>query len=67
MYCDGEWATAGADGTDAIGNFHFVDGEWTAIEPDGRTSTTRHRCHDIDKLREEGAPEEVLENVIPCG
>lgn len=67
MYCDGEWATAGADGTDAIGNFHFVDGEWTAIEPDGRTSTTRHRCHDIDKLRGEGAPEEVLENVIPCG
>lgn len=66
MYCDGEWATAGADRSDEIGNFRFVDGEWSGIEPDGRTSVTRHRCFDTDRLRGEGAPEEFLENLIAC-
>lgn len=67
MYCDGQWASAGPWGTDNVGYFHFEDGEWEGLKPDGRTSTTGHRCHDIDKLREEGAPEEFLENLIPCG
>lgn len=66
LYCDGEWATAGADESDEIGNFRFADGKWSVIEPDGRTSLTHHLCYDIDKLRDEGAPEEFLENLIAC-
>jgi len=66
LFCDGEWASAGAWGSDDVGYFRFVDGGWSSIKADGQTSTTRHPCHDTDKLRGEGAPEEFIDKLIPC-
>ena len=66
LYCDGEWASAGAAMSDDLAEFHFVDGKWEVLHRDGRTSVTRHQCHDPDKLREMGAPEEFTDNLILC-
>jgi len=66
VYCDGTWAVAGVSGSDVIGDFHFVDGEWEVLERDGRTSETRHQCHDPDKLRDMDAPKEFIDKLIVC-
>lgn len=66
IYCDGTWASAGLTGSDYVGDFHFVDGEWEVLQRDERTKETRHQCHDPDKLREMGAPEEFTDNLIIC-
>ena len=66
VYCDGAWAVAGLTGSDFIGDFHFVDGKWEVLERDGRTSMTRHQCHNLDKLRDMGAPEEFIDELILC-
>ena len=65
-FCDGEWAVAGENGTDAVAFFHFVDGEWTFVDHDGIYEPTGHRCWNIDPLREQGAPEGFLEKMVPC-
>lgn len=66
MYCDGTWATAGEYGTSNAGHFHFADDQWSVIPSEGQTAETRFQCFDHTKLREQGAPDDFLTNVIPC-
>ena len=66
MYCDGEWARAGVNNSDYIVEFHFEDGEWEPLSADGRSSQTRHPCFAADKLREMGAPEDFIADLIKC-
>ena len=66
LFCDGTWATAGQNGTDFIGHFHFTNGQWEVIDYDGRSSVTRHHCFDHNKLRALGAPNDFLTGVLQC-
>lgn len=64
-YCDGQWATAGANQTDWREAFHFEGGRWVRVEPAG-TSYTGFACYDNARLREQGAPQEVTSRLVGC-
>ncbi|KAA8735739.1 hypothetical protein [Corynebacterium tuscaniense] len=66
LFCDGSWATAGQNGTDFIGHFHFTNGQWEVIDYDGQSSVTRHHCFDHNKLRALGVPNDLLTRVLEC-
>ena len=65
-FCDGEWAKAAAGGTDDTRGFHFIDGTWTSIKYDGTQEISGYPCYDHDRLRKEGAPDELLDHMSEC-
>ena len=65
-FCDGEWAKAAAGGTDDTRGFHFIDGTWTSIKYDGTQEISGYPCYDHDRLRKEGAPDELLDHMTEC-
>lgn len=65
MYCDGQWAQAGANQTDWTEAFRFADGRWHHVKPHG-TSYTGFKCYNGITLREQGAPEEFLDTLVIC-
>lgn len=65
-FCDGEWAKAAAGGTDDTRGFRFIDGTWTSIKYDGTQEISSYPCYDHDRLRKEGAPDELLDHMTEC-
>lgn len=65
LYCDTQWARAGAEQSDHVVIFRWIDGTWVPYEADG-TSRTGFECYDRDRLIDNGAPEYFLENVLLC-
>lgn len=65
LYCDGQWAQAGADQTDWIIAFRNAAGKWEPIEPAGE-SGTGFACYDVDALRNQGAPQEFVDSLLAC-
>lgn len=68
-YCDGSFAYAGQPGTDHLGYYHFSDGRWSELEPDG-TSNPRTGsggpCFNTPTLNQLGVPEHVRSKMIIC-
>ena len=65
-YCDGQWATAGANQTDWSESFRHHNGGWSRIQPAGQTRTG-FKCYDGAALRQQGAPQAFLNSLVVCG
>ncbi|AGF73758.1 hypothetical protein A605_13810 [Corynebacterium halotolerans YIM 70093 = DSM 44683] len=65
LYCDTQWARAGAAQSDHVVIFRWLDGTWTPYEADG-TSHTGFECYDRERLIDNGAPAYFLENALLC-
>lgn len=65
-YCDGQWATAGANQTDWSESFRHHNGGWSRIQPAGQTRTG-FKCYDAAALRQQGAPQAFLNSLVVCG
>lgn len=65
-YCDGQWATAGANQTDWSESFRHYNGGWSRIQPTGQTRTG-FKCYDGAALRQQGAPQAFLNSLVVCG
>lgn len=64
-YCDGQWATAGANQTDWRESFRYHNGGWSRIQPAGQTRTG-FTCYDSAALRQQGAPQAFLNSLVVC-
>lgn len=64
-YCDGQWATAGANQTDWSESFRHHNGGWSRIQPAGQTRTG-FRCYDGAALLQQGAPQAFLNSLVVC-
>ncbi|WP_066526762.1 hypothetical protein [Corynebacterium bouchesdurhonense] len=64
-YCDGQWATAGANQTDWSESFRHHNGGWSRIQPAGQTRTGV-KCYDGAALRQQGAPQAFLNSLVVC-
>lgn len=65
-YCDGQWATAGANQTDWSESFRHHNGSWSRIQATGQTRTG-FKCYDGAALRQQGAPQAFLNSLVVCG
>lgn len=66
-FCDGQWAVAGAKGTDWIVYFRYVGDRWTVVPPSGtKQSGMKRACYNGITLREQGAPEEFVRRAPIC-
>lgn len=64
MYCDGTWAKVGKPSSDRLAPLHFDGKEWNYVEADGEGDPSIGEgdpCWDRQKVRAQGAPEEVFE------
>lgn len=66
LFCDGAWAEAGQQQTDAILLFQFRDGGWQIRQADGTSWPSNYPCHDEAALRADGAPEELIGQTLLC-
>ncbi|MEH0147703.1 hypothetical protein V6D40_08530 [Corynebacterium sp. Q4381] len=64
-YCDGLWATAGANQTDWTETFRFTGGAWQRVPKRG-TTYTGFGCYNGLTLREQGAPQQLIDAVLIC-
>lgn len=66
-FCDGQWAVAGAKGTDWIVYFRYVGDRWTVVPSSGtKQSGMKRACYNGITLREQGAPEEFVRRAPIC-
>lgn len=66
-FCDGQWAVAGAKGTDWIMYFRYVGDRWTVVPSSGtKQSGMKRACYNGITLREQGAPEEFVRRAPIC-
>mgnify|MGYP006979265654 CR=1 FL=1 len=65
-FCDGEWASAAAGGTDDVRAFHFVDGVWQYVPHHDLQPISSYPCHHREILRNEGAPEGLIKSTRKC-
>lgn len=67
LFCDGQWAIAGADQTDWVLYFKNADGKWAEIPAAGTKKTgLAQGCYNGITLREQGAPEEFMRQAPIC-
>ena len=68
VYCDGQFATAGAIGTSETVHFIFRNGRWEILNYDGYTTRGNQRfgCFNGYKLNDLGAPEAFRQNAYIC-
>lgn len=66
-FCDGEWASAAAGGTDDVRAFHFMDGEWRYVPHHDLQEISSYPCHHPEILKNEGAPEGLIKATRKCG
>lgn len=66
LFCDGAWAEAGQQQTDAILLFQFRDGGWQIRQADGTVWPSNYPCHNEAALRADGAPEELIGQTLLC-
>lgn len=64
-FCDGLWAVAGANQTDWTETFRFADGSWQRVPKRG-TTYTGFGCYNGLTLREQGAPQALIDQVLIC-
>lgn len=64
LFCDGQWAIAGAKQTDWQEAFHKVDGHWTRVEPAG--DVNGFKCYDVADLQRKGSPRVFTDQVLSC-
>ena len=64
-YCDGLWAVAGANQTDWTETFRFTGGAWQRVPKRG-TTDTGFGCYNGLTLREQGAPQALIDQVLIC-
>ncbi|WJZ08257.1 hypothetical protein [Corynebacterium glaucum] len=65
-YCDGLFATAGANGTDWVVHFNWQNGQWHAISPDGFSHPSGYPCYNGYRISEMGGPEEFTRQLLHC-
>lgn len=65
-YCDGLFATAGANGTDWVVHFAWQNGQWQAISPDGFSQPSGYPCYNGYRISEMGGPEEFTQQLLHC-
>ena|GEM_PF-744551 len=65
-YCDGLFATAGANGTDWVVHFNWQNGQWHAISPDGFSQPSGYPCYNGYRISEMGGPEEFTRQLLHC-
>lgn len=65
-YCDGKWARAAMRQSDWIQYFYFQDGKWRVLKPDGSSLPADYPCYNGYKVREMGAPEEIINRMLIC-
>ncbi|RSZ61411.1 hypothetical protein EAH68_13150 [Corynebacterium hylobatis] len=66
LFCDGAWAEAGQQQTDAILLFQFRDGGWQIRQADGNSWPSNYPCHNEAALRADGAPEALIGQTLLC-
>lgn len=66
MYCDGSWLRAGEYRTDLVRLYTWADGGWQRYYTDGKTVVTNLSCYDRGTLEAQGAPAELLDQLLLC-
>ncbi|QPK82770.1 hypothetical protein G7Y29_07785 [Corynebacterium qintianiae] len=67
IWCDGQWAIAGANQTDWRVFFHHDGERWNALPPRGTKSTGMQQgCFNGIELHEQGAPQEFVDRAPIC-
>ncbi len=66
MFCDGAWARAGQAQTDHVLLYRHAEDRWRQHPHDSRAGQSGYFCYDEATLREEGAPEELIAEVLLC-
>ncbi|MDR7330084.1 hypothetical protein [Corynebacterium guangdongense] len=66
LFCAGGWARAGQAQTDHVLLYRLEGERWRQHPHDGRSSATGYVCYDESILRAEGAPRELIDQVLLC-
>lgn len=69
FFCDGNFALAGQPHTDWSGYYHFSNGHWNHLEPDGMSDPRRGSggpCFNASTLNDLGVPASVRKSIIVC-
>lgn len=66
LFCDEAWARAGQAQSDHVLVFRYRDGRWRQYQHDGSSDVTGYICYDEGRMRAEGAPEELIAQVLLC-
>lgn len=67
LYCDGQWLYAAEDNSANRGVFYWVkDKGWKAYSADGNPGPGPAHCYDRSKLKDAGAPKELMAQLEMC-
>lgn len=66
MYCDGQWLRGGKWQTDWVVYARWDNGRWVEYEEHGTSSATGFPCFHLDRARADGAPEEIVSEMLAC-
>ncbi|QGU06516.1 hypothetical protein COCCU_02810 [Corynebacterium occultum] len=67
LYCDGQWLRGGRWQTDWVVYAYWESGRWNQYSSHGTSEVTGYPCYDLERARNDGAPEEILGMMAACG